>query len=146
MNNTGFRPGNSYGYLKSIATSQEDLGDLTYSPDVHASRLPEMVMQGKDYMKHVICLSPTHGRRRGPVRLWLNRRPRRRGIRPMEPVRLAEKLRGFEGNWVALKGGEVVAAGRTADVVMKEIRSRRIEDATILRVPGEDEPELVGLG
>jgi hypothetical protein len=136
MNNTGFRPGNSYGYLKSIATSQEDLGDLTYSPDVHASRLPEMVMQGKDYMKHVICLSPTRGRRRGPVR----------GIRPMEPVRLAEKLRGFEGNWVALKGGEVVAAGRTADVVMKEIRSRRIEDATILRVPGEDEPELVGLG
>jgi hypothetical protein len=64
----------------------------------------------------------------------------------MEPVRLAEKLRGFEGNWVALKGGEVLAAGRTADVVMKEIRSRRIEDATILRVPGEDEPELVGLG
>jgi uncharacterized protein DUF5678 len=67
-------------------------------------------------------------------------------IKPMEPIKLAEKLQGFEGNWVALKAGEVVAAARTPDRVVKELRSKQIEDATILRVPGEDEPELVGLG
>jgi hypothetical protein len=64
----------------------------------------------------------------------------------MEPVRLAEKLRGFEGQWVALKGGKVIVAGPTPDSVVKQLRSNRIEDATVLRVPAKDEPELVGLG
>jgi hypothetical protein len=64
----------------------------------------------------------------------------------MEPVKLAEKLRGFEGQWVALKGGKVIVAGRTPDSVVKQLRGKQIQDATVLRVPAEDEPELVGLG
>jgi hypothetical protein len=57
-------------------------------------------------------------------------------------------LRGLEGKWVALKGGEVVAAADTADALFKRLRSKRIRDASVLRVPTEQEhkAELVGLG
>jgi hypothetical protein len=66
----------------------------------------------------------------------------------MEPLRLSEMLRGLEGKWVALKGGEVVAAADTADALFKRLRSKRIRDASVLRVPTEQEhqAELVGLG
>jgi hypothetical protein len=66
----------------------------------------------------------------------------------MEPLHLSEMLRGLEGKWVALKGGEVVAAADTADALFKRLRSKRIRDASVLRVPTEQEhqAELVGLG
>ncbi len=66
----------------------------------------------------------------------------------MEPLRLSEILRGFEGNWVALKGSEVVAAANSADALFKQLRSKRIRNASVLRVPTEQErkAELVGLG
>ena len=66
----------------------------------------------------------------------------------MEPLRLSELLRGLEGKWVAIKGGEVVAAADTADALFKRLRSKRIRDASVLRVPTEQEhkAELVGLG
>jgi hypothetical protein len=66
----------------------------------------------------------------------------------MEPLRLSEILRGFEGSWVALKGSEVVAAAGSADALFKQLRSRRIRDASVLRVPTAQErkAELVGLG
>ena len=82
----------------------------------------------------------------------------------MEPLRLSEILRGLEGKWVALKGGEVVAAANNrrddallnaseqqrnnADALFKQLRSKRIRDASVLRVPTEQEheAELVGLG
>ena len=66
----------------------------------------------------------------------------------VEPPRLAEILRGLEGKWVALRGTEVVAAASTSDALFKQLRSKRIRDASVLRVPTEQEheAELVGLG
>jgi Family of unknown function (DUF5678) len=66
----------------------------------------------------------------------------------VEPLHLSEILRGFEGKWVALKGSEVVAAANSADALFKHLRSKRIRDASVLRVPTEQEhkAELVGLG
>lgn len=66
----------------------------------------------------------------------------------MEPLRLSEILRGFEGKWVALKGSEVVAAAGSADALFKQLRSKQIRNASVLRVPTEQErqAELVGLG
>jgi hypothetical protein len=66
----------------------------------------------------------------------------------VEPLRLAEKLRGLEGKWVALRGSEVVAAANSSDALFKQLRSKRIRDASVLRVPTEQEhkAELVGLG
>jgi uncharacterized protein DUF5678 len=66
----------------------------------------------------------------------------------VEPLRLSEILRGFEGKWVALKRGKVVAAAGNADALFKQLRAKRIQDASVLRVPTEQEhkAELVGLG
>jgi hypothetical protein len=66
----------------------------------------------------------------------------------VEPLRLSEILQGLEGKWVALKGGEVVAAANNADALFKQLRSKQIRDASVLRVPTEQEheAELVGLG
>lgn len=66
----------------------------------------------------------------------------------MEPLRLSKLLRGFEGKWVALKDGQVVAAAENPDALFKRLRSKQIRDASVLRVPTEQErqAELVGLG
>jgi hypothetical protein len=66
----------------------------------------------------------------------------------MEPLRLSEILRGLEGKCVALRGSEVIAAADTADALFKRLRSKQIRDASVLRVPTEQEhkAELVGLG
>jgi Family of unknown function (DUF5678) len=66
----------------------------------------------------------------------------------MEPLRLSEMLRGLEGKWVAIKGSEVIDAADTPDALFKRLRSKRIRDASVLRVPTEQEhqAELVGLG
>lgn len=67
-----------------------------------------------------------------------------------EPVELAGSLRGFEGRWVAVKDGEVVAAAETMDrlilTLQESQRGESVRNATILRVPAEHEAELVGLG
>lgn len=49
---------------------------------------------------------------------------------------------------MALKGSEVVAAASNADALFKQLRSKQIRDASVLRVPTEQEheAELVGLG
>jgi hypothetical protein len=77
--------------------------------------------------------------------MWF--RPAQNGA-AMEPPRLSEILRGLEGQWVALRGSEVVAAASNSDALFKQLRSRRIRDASVLRVPTEQEheAELVGLG
>lgn len=62
------------------------------------------------------------------------------------PVPIADLVRGFEGNWVAIKDGDVVAARPTPDALHMEIRGTDKADALILRVPDHDEPELVGFG
>ncbi len=57
-------------------------------------------------------------------------------------------LRGLEGKWVALKVGKVVAAADSPGALFKRLRSKRIRDASVLRVPTEQEhqTELVGIG
>ena len=67
-------------------------------------------------------------------------------IRVMEPLRVADDLEGLAGQWIAVKDGKVVAAGPTPDAVGMKLRSKQIRGATILRVPAEGEPELVGIG
>jgi hypothetical protein len=49
---------------------------------------------------------------------------------------------------VALRGSEVVAAADSSDALFRQLRSRRIREASVLRVPTEQEheAELVGLG
>jgi len=63
-----------------------------------------------------------------------------------EPVRLAGALRQFPGKWVAFKDGEVVEAGDNPDELIVALKERGIRDATIIRSPGTEEPQLVGLG
>jgi hypothetical protein len=64
----------------------------------------------------------------------------------MEPVRIAQALREAPGKWVAFKEGRLVDAAITADALYLSLRKKGIEDATIIRSPGEDEPLLIGLG
>ncbi len=76
-----------------------------------------------------------------------NQPPRKaRQARVFEPRRIADDLDGFAGMWVAVKDGRVVEAGRTPDAVVLKLRAKRVRGATILRVPAEGEPELVGIG
>jgi muramidase (phage lysozyme) len=77
-------------------------------------------------------------------------RDRRRGkndpMREIQPVRVRDALRGLEGKWVAMRGDEVVRAAWTFDALYQELREHHIRDASVLRVPGEHEPEPVGIG
>lgn len=65
-------------------------------------------------------------------------------------VDLAGSLRGFEGRWVAVKDGKVVAAAETMDRLLLTLQESQlgssVRNATVLRVPAENEAELVGLG
>lgn len=81
------------------------------------------------------------------VRRW-RRETARTGpvVKRMEPIRLAGILREYAGLWVALRDGKVVEAGETPDQLVMALQRRAITDATIMRAPGPEEPELVGLG
>jgi hypothetical protein len=70
----------------------------------------------------------------------------KRQVRVLEPTRIADDLEGFAGTWVAVKAGKVIEAGRTPDAVVMKLRARQVRGATLLRVPAEGEPELVGIG
>ena len=59
---------------------------------------------------------------------------------------LVEVQREYAGAWVALKDGEVVDARPTPYELIAYLHSRGIVDTTIIRVPSDSEPELVGLG
>lgn len=80
---------------------------------------------------------------------WLRRlgHGKGQGVRRMEPVRIvAVDLQGLEGKWIAIREGKVIAAKDSSDAIFMWLRSRQIRDASVLRVPAENEPELVGLG
>jgi uncharacterized protein DUF5678 len=64
----------------------------------------------------------------------------------MEPIQIVDDLTGLAGKWIAVKDGSVVEVGNTPDAVGMKLRSKRIVGATILRVPAEGEPELIGIG
>lgn len=70
--------------------------------------------------------------------------------RTHRPLDLAGSLRGFEGRWVAVKDGDVIAAAETMDRLLLTLhesqRGASVQNATVLRVPAEHEAELVGLG
>jgi hypothetical protein len=59
---------------------------------------------------------------------------------------LARVQREYAGSWVALKGGRVVEVRRTPYELVAALHERDITDTTVVRIPSEDEPELVGLG
>jgi hypothetical protein len=59
---------------------------------------------------------------------------------------IADAQLDFAGLWVALKDGKVVEARPTPYELTMALHERDITDTTIVRMPGTDEPELVGLG
>jgi hypothetical protein len=78
---------------------------------------------------------------------WIRVRPvtDKRGHRTGR-TSLREMLAGFDGKWVAISHGQVVAASDSPYSLVAELRSRRIDDASIIRAPGSDEPEMVAFG
>lgn len=83
----------------------------------------------------------------GRLRTWL-RSTRRQGDMPVAPesLHLGEALAGFEGQWVAIRNGEVVEALPTPYALVAKLRERGITDAAIIRAPAKGEPEMVGFG
>jgi len=71
---------------------------------------------------------------------------RQRGAEPMRPRVLPEGLLEHPGKWVAVKGGRIIEVRPTPDEVVEALHRRDITGATVLRVPGENDKELVGLG
>lgn len=71
---------------------------------------------------------------------------RMHALRKMSPVDLSEELRQCAGKWVAVKGGRVVEVRETPYALVMALHERGIDDATILRAPASNEPELVGFG
>ena len=65
---------------------------------------------------------------------------------PLPPQQLAPDLTEYAGLWVAIKNGRVVEAHRTPDELVAALHRRDITDATVIRLPGEHDKELVGLG
>lgn len=59
---------------------------------------------------------------------------------------LARVQHEYAGAWVAMKGGEVVEARSTPYELIAALHARDIVDATVVRIPGDSEPELIGLG
>ncbi|HEX9776118.1 MAG TPA: DUF5678 domain-containing protein [Actinomycetota bacterium] len=62
----------------------------------------------------------------------------------MKPVTLSAALGGLAGKWVAVKNGQPIAVSSTPDELYMHLHQKGIRDATILRVPAENEPEIVG--
>jgi len=88
---------------------------------------------------------------RALLRRWKN--SLLRGYRaPVEPGRAATPIQtgmladAVKGQWVAMHNGEVVEAGATFHEVMVRLHDRDITNVTVMRVPAEQEAELVGLG
>lgn len=86
------------------------------------------------------------------MRRWWNRNRADKNLNPrgvevqahMKPVRLSQALKGLGGKWVALKNGAPIDASPTPDELYTRLHEKGIRGATILRVPVEDEPEIVG--
>ena len=55
-------------------------------------------------------------------------------------------LHGFEGKWVAILDGEVVDAAETPYELVARLRSGGIKDASMIRAPALEEPEMVAFG
>jgi len=64
----------------------------------------------------------------------------------LDPIPVAQMVRAFEGNWVAIKNGEVVQAAETPGLLSLRLKEGQIRNATIVRARRHDETELVGLG
>ena len=67
-------------------------------------------------------------------------------MRTVEPIHTAEQLREFAGQWVAIRGGKVVAAAESADRLLMQLRDKKWDDVSIVRAPAEGEAVLIGLG
>jgi hypothetical protein len=64
----------------------------------------------------------------------------------MQVITLKQAVDDFPGMWVAIKDGEVVEARHTPDEVVLALHEREIRGAYVVRMPGEDDDELIGLG
>jgi hypothetical protein len=73
-------------------------------------------------------------------------RQRRRSVTSESVTGLPQIQHEYSGCWIALKNGRVVDARGTPYELVASLHDRGIHDTTIIRVPSEDEAELVGLG
>lgn len=80
------------------------------------------------------------------VGTFLERRGGSNDVQQLEPVRIAGLLREVPGQWVAIRNGEIIEARATPDELIAALRSRSINDATVMRAPTEHEAEYVGIG
>lgn len=83
------------------------------------------------------------------MRRWMVQVPRRGTVnagRRVDPIRLADELRGCAGKWVALVGGRVVEVQESPDRLLMALHAREIHGAVIMRAPAEHEPEMVSFG
>jgi len=59
----------------------------------------------------------------------------------------AELVERFRGRWVALnEAGDVVAVAAELGQLFDQLRAGRLRADTVQRVPGADDPLVVGLG
>lgn len=63
-----------------------------------------------------------------------------------EKTTIAAVQSQYPGMWVAIVDGRVVEARANPHALAVALHDRSIQQATILRCPAIDEPELVGLG
>ena len=63
-----------------------------------------------------------------------------------ESLDVSEALRSCPGKWVAIRDGQMVDVRESPYELVQALHERDITDATIIRAPDIDEPELVGLG
>lgn len=89
------------------------------------------------------------------MRRWLQeRRPRREGpkmpagrkLPPMEPLRHLPELDEHMGQWVAVRGGRVIAVASSSKDLAYELHRRGIRDAVSQYVPKPSDGIRVGLG
>lgn len=65
---------------------------------------------------------------------------------PVEPERHLDALDEFEGKWVAVKDGRVVAAADTSSDLAYRLHDRDIRGAVSRYVPRSSDSERVGIG
>lgn len=83
------------------------------------------------------------------MRRFIRKLLRMRNQKPvskLEPVLRSELVRGLSRKWIALRDSEIIEVQETPDALYSALHKKQISGATVIRVPGEHEPEMVGLG
>jgi hypothetical protein len=80
---------------------------------------------------------------RRSLRIWWQQKGT--GMSELPPANV-DTLRQLAGQWVAIRDGRILTAKDTFDQVYHHLHERQERGTTILRIPADEEPELVGFG